>query len=425
MHREYLLLCLKDRFVGFLGQNSIVSRRQFGFVGGLSTTDAMCELCNCITRTLDEGKKTLAVFLDLAKAFDTVPHELLLEVLHTYGIRGPVLNVLSSYLIDRKQVVKIGDVVSDPLKIKIGIPQGTVLGPILFILYINSLTNMRVPNGMLLSYADDTVVVFSGDSWQSVKQYMIDGLISIKTWLETFKLTLNVTKTKYIAFSITSANRPDFDHVNIENFDNGICEVDFIKYLGIMIDKNLKWDHHINKLTSNIRKLIYKFYTLRDILTKKLLLNVYRALIESLMGYGVVVWGGLYKNSLKPLNVAQNYILKVILRKEKRFPTNQLYSEEVLPVRAMYCLRICSLVHKSIQSKLPIDHIHDTRRKIDRMLPLPQNKTSKKLRSFLYLSPKIYNLLPLNIRNLPSLKLFNKACRVYVFGNFELFGLLF
>lgn len=205
---------------------------------------------------------------------------------------------------------------SEPLETKIGVPQGTVLGPILFITYINSLTNISIKNGSLISYADDTVAIFSGQTWSDVKDSSESGLSKIQNWLDSFKLSLNVDKTKYIAFSITPSNRPDFDKIETNNLI--IKELDSIKYLGIIIDKHLKWNVHVLKLSTSIRKLIHKFYILRDILSTDLLIMVYRTLVESLIRYGIIVWGGLYQASLQQLNTVQNYILKLIFRKKKK-----------------------------------------------------------------------------------------------------------
>lgn len=408
--------CLKDRLLHFFNQNNILSKTQFGFTNGLSTTDAVVELTRQIYNSLDSGNKCIAVFLDLAKAFDTVPHKSLLDVLQAYGVRGTVLDVFASYLADRTQVVKLGNIFSDPQKINIGIPQGTVLGPILFITYINSLTSMNIHNGSIISYADDTVVVFSGKTWDLAKNACISGIDRIKNWLDSFKLTLNLSKTNYIAFSLTSINRPDFDQIYIESLNNNINSVDFTTYLGVVIDKNLKWDQHILKLTKNLRKLIYKFYILRVILNKKLLLGIYKSLIESLLRYGIVVWGGLYHNSLSQLCVVQNYVLKVIHNKKKLYPTDLLYSEDILNVRSLYFLSTCTFMHKSKNKKF-VNHSHNTRATTGRQLEVPLLNTTKNQRSYDFLAPKMYNILPQEIRLITNLKFFNKICRAYIYNN--------
>lgn len=417
--------CLKDRLVDFFNKNNTISKRQFGFRSGMSTTDAVCELCEKVTNSLDCGKKCLAVFLDLAKAFDTVPHDMLLQVLETYGVRGSVLDVFHDYLRDRSQSVKIGHILSDPLGIKMGIPQGTVLGPVLFIAYINSLTDISIENGTVVSYADDTAVVFTGETWESVEGHAVEGISKVKVWLDSFKLSLNVAKTNYIAFSHTSVNRPMYNSLHIHCLNDPIASVDSTKYLGIVIDKHLRWDHHILRLSKNIRKLIHKFYIIREILNRQLLILTYKGIVESLLRYGVVVWGGLYQNALAGLNIIQNYILKVIYRKDKRYSTALLYSKEIFDVRSLYCLSACAHVHRSDRLKNFINHSYQTRINTSNHIAMPSASSSRKLRSFVYLAPKIYNLLPLHIRIVNKQKKFCTATRDFIYDNLEKFMKIF
>lgn len=407
--------CLKERLIKFFDENKILSKNQFGFVSGLSTSDAMCELVGQITANLNTGRRSIAVFLDLAKAFDTVPHDRLLNVLERYGVRGAVLGVFVSYLTDRKQIVKIRSTYSDDMIVKIGVPQGTVLGPILFITYINSLTNLDI-NGTIVSYADDTVLLFSGNSWDEARERTELGLTEVKNWLDCHKLTLNLNKTHYIAFSITSVNRPDFSSIHPRNFENSIKEVSNTKYLGIIIDRHLKWEAHIFKLNNSIRKLIHKFYLLREILSKNLLMMIYKALVESLIRYGIVVWGGLYNSALRQLNVTQNFILKVIHKKKKRFPTHLLYSEDVFSVRSLYILAACLYVYGE-RSKDYVKHRHETRSKTQKNLRIPMSYRDVNQRFLTYLGPKFYNLLPVDVREIKSKRAFIKGCRVFIFQN--------
>lgn len=415
--------CIKSRLENFLQKNQILSKNQFAFTNGLSTNDAIYELTRNITNNLDNNKKCLTVFLDLAKAFDTVPHNTLLDVLNAYGVRGVVLDVFKSYLSERQQTVKIGNSISDPLIVKIGVPQGTVLGPLLFITYINSLTDIKIDNGLVVSYADDTAVIFSGSSWDNVKISAEDGITKIMQWLNTFKLTLNIAKTNYIAFSLTAANRPNFSSLQLDDVNSELNEVDSTKYLGLIIDLHLKWDKHVTKLSNNIRRLILKFYTLREILSKKLLLTIYKSLVESLLRYGLLAWGALYNTSLRQLNVVQKYILKVINRKGKMFPTKYLFSKDLLDIRSLYILNVCSLVHKSSNPNIKtfVKHTYNTRCKINKHLSIPNSNTNINKRFINYLAPKFYNLIPYQIKSIIILKKFNQECSQFIFENLNKF----
>lgn len=417
--------CVKDRLVSFLNSNNIFSRNQFGFTAGLSTADSIYEVVKNITDNLNNGKKCLAVFLDLARAFDTVPHDSLLRVLHSYGVRGTVLNVFENYLTKRQQKVRINGILSDAVEVKIGVPQGTVLGPILFIAYLNSLTDMSIKNGSVISYADDTVIVMNGDSWSLLRESTDAGISKIKNWLDTFKLSLNVDKTKYIAFSLTASNRPDFDDIFVSGLGHIIGEVPYIKYLGVTIDKHLRWDQHILRLTNNIRSLIRKFYILREIMRRSLLTQVYKALVESLIRYGMVAWGGLCKTTMNQLNVAQNYVLKVMYKKSKLCPTHNLYTEDILNVRCLYILCTCIFVYKNNKLKTYVNHSYNTRARDNKHLQIPISNRNINLKFLNYLAPKIYNLVPPNIKDVSDVGKFKRACRLFIVRNVDVFSVLF
>jgi len=406
--------CLKARLLQFLKDNNILSQNQYGFVGEVSTTDAMYELVKQVTESLNLGKRSVAVFLDLAKAFDTVSHEEMLNVLEMYGVRGVVRELFKSYLSERIQVVKIRDTYSDSKNIKIGVPQGTVIGPILFISYINSLLTLDI-NGTIISYADDTVLLFSGNCWDEVREKVKLGLHKVKRWLDSNKLTLNLSKTNYIAFSITSSNRPDFTDIAVDTFQDTIKEVSNTKYLGIIIDKYLRWDCHVLRLKNNIRKLMHRFYLLREILSKKLLISIYKALVESLIRYGIVVWGGLSDSSLRQLNVIQNTILKIIYKKEKRYRTELLYDSIVFNTRSLYVLNSCVYVYKNEKMKKYIGHMHNTRSKIKQNLQIPISYKKVNQKFIGYLGPKMYNMLPIEIRNTSKVIQFVQKCKAYIF----------
>ena len=154
-----------------------------------------------------------------------------------------MLDLMKSYLTNREQLVKLNNIFIDKLIIQIGLPQGTVLGPILFVIYLNSLLTENL-GGSIIAYADDTALIFSGQEWTEVREKAEHGLRLLKNWLATHKLTMNVSKTSYVAFSLTRANRPEFSKIKIDE-NSEINEVLKTKYLGVIIDQFLKWGPHV------------------------------------------------------------------------------------------------------------------------------------------------------------------------------------
>ena len=197
---------VKFRLVKYLDKFNIISKNQFGFRQGRGTHDAHFELTKFIVNSLDEGKRCIAVFLDLAKAFDTVSHPLLLKKLESIGIRGVALDWFTTYLTNRKQRVKIDHHLGDKAVVEFGIPQGTVLGPILYLIYANDLCNINI-QGQIISFADDTALLFQANTWEGVVRLAEGELGRIKKWLNDNLLTLNFSKTKFLAFSLAATNQ--------------------------------------------------------------------------------------------------------------------------------------------------------------------------------------------------------------------------
>lgn len=391
------------RLINYLNKLNILSNSQYGFRHGKSTEDAILSLTTLISKKLDEGKKCMAIFLDLKKAFDTVSLSILLQKLESIGIRGAPLDLFKNYLYGRKQRVRIGEYESDDLEISYGVPQGSVLGPTLFLIYINHLTNLKIYGGKVYSYADDTALVFEGLTWESVFNAANRGLNVVSTWLKANLLTLNISKTNYICFSINKVTEPDNSlKVKIHDCDGidwqgctcaTLERVACTKYLGVIVDQRLSWHPHIEYINSRIRKLVWIFKSLRHVASKMLLNQIYVSLAQSVITYCISVWGGASKTKFLEIERGQRCLIKVMYFKPYRFPTKELYELcELLSVRKLYILMCTLKLHKTLQHST--NHISLSKRKRNyNIATYPRVRTMFARRQYFALSAHIYNRL--------------------------------
>lgn len=407
---------IKERIIHFLNRFNLLSDKQFGFRTGKSTQDAIAYLIKLIYKKIDESKPALCIFIDLAKAFDTVCHQKLIEKLQNIGFRGNALNLMRSYLSDRVQYVQIDEKASHPMKISYGVPQGTVLGPVLFIIYINNLLNLE-STGKILSFADDTAIFYSANTWSELKNKAEIDFKNIKRWFDFNKLTLNCEKTKYLPFASYSTGLPNMGNLSIDN-NSSIKEGEFSKYLGIIIDKHLRWDLHIKHLINKIRYLLATFKCLKQFLDINQMKIIYHSLIESQITYGQIGWGGVAQNHIKNLEVLQKRFLKIIVNKKATYPSNALFSEcKLLDIRQLYSLSILVYLQKNKSLIKYNFHIYDTRNK---NIITEKSKNNKRIgqKCYTYLGPSLYDKIPIEIRSINNIHLFKKRTRNWLL-NFD------
>ena len=243
------------RLYDFLIKNKLLYISQYGFRNGYSTIHAITELVGNIIKGFDTKQFTLALFIDLSKAFDTLDQNKLLNKLSTYGVRGIALDWFKSYLTNRKLYVKYNDVQSQLYNIEYGIPQGSVLGPLLFLLYTNDM-HMCLKSSKTLLFADDTTLYVTGDNVVSLVDIIKNGINILVDWFRANKLTLNLGKTTCVLFKPKGKRGTNYN-IDIKIDNEEIAVTNHCKFLGLDIDENLDWSYHINAMCLKLAKNMY------------------------------------------------------------------------------------------------------------------------------------------------------------------------
>ena len=343
---------LEKRFRSYLDNNKILYDYQFGFRAGHSTCHALLDTVNTIRGHLDNGSCVLGLYLDLKKAFDTVDHDILLRKAENYGFRGKAYTLLSSYLHNRKQCTFVNNVYSRYQHISTGVPQGSVLGPLLFLIYINDINN-AVPDVSTRLFADDTNVFLFNKKCDILISDAKNTLIKLSKWFAANKLTLHLGKTSYTIFHPNSIH----NHYCPNSFSfNGevIKRSPYTKYLGLIIDEKLSWSYHINDLCKKILSYTGIFYRIRDTLPPACALQLYYAFVYSRISYGIEIYGMASASTLKPLQIMQNRILKTLTKKPRNYSTILLYKNlGLLMINDIHKKCFSTILYKYCNGMLP------------------------------------------------------------------------
>ena len=332
------------RLYGFFEKNHVLYSHQFGFRRNHSTSMALIEVIDSCYENLDKNYKGIGIHFDLQKAFDTVDHQILLHKLYNYGVRGIMYNWIKDYLTNRKQFTAVNNVSSTLGDIVCGVPQGSVLGPLLFLIYINDIS-IAVPDEKLKLFADDTNLFIFGSDWSVVEKRANICLKKMEKWFIANKLSLNAEKTCYTAFSCRSKQPTPLLDLYINN--QKLVKVDSCKYLGVIIDDSLKWDLHIDNICKKLLKFTSIFYKMRSILPKTCLKNLYFAFIQPHILYGIEVYANTYQASIDKLCKLNNKLLRILLNKKLRTPIMDLYTElNTLPIPLLHEYQLLIFVFK-------------------------------------------------------------------------------
>lgn len=378
-----------------MDNKNVLSESQYGFRENHSTTKALFNFIDEIYQAVDKGDCVAGVFADLTKAFDVVCHQLLLNKLYNSGINSVPLSWFKSYLEDRYQRVEVmcgdGIEVSDWRKVRFGVPQGSMLGPLLFLLYINDLPQSLYPSKCTL-FADDTSLIIKQKESKSLERTANSVLSTLQLWLDDNLLYLNVKKTHCLLFR---NKYPMSINVGREEVSSA-CK---IKLLGVLIDNKLSWHSHIDYLRKKLCSAVFAVRKLVNILDAGTIKSVYYAYVNSLLSYGIIFWGG--SSEVVEIFKLQKWCIRVMVGIDRRTSCRTYFKElNILPLPSLYIMEMLTFVKCNLHLFPRNAHFHEypTRRRGD--LSVSGHRTALYERGPRYVGLKLYNVLPREFQNL-------------------------
>ena len=420
VYEELLLMRLNN----FLQSHNILSRSQYGFRKDRCTQEACIGLLSTLNNAYTHKSYAVCLFIDFKKAFDTVNHTILLKKMERYGIRGQILQLFKSYLSNRIQRVVVNNAISDPLPISSGVPQGSKLGPILFNIYVNDISQLPFMNTCTFQFADDTAFSSNSNDLDNLIETFNSNMQIFNAWCNANKLHLNLNKTKAMLFTPRYLTGPPPNIIINGTTIEFVCEY---KYLGLIIDQKLSFKNHVNTLNRKLNRIVGASFSLKNLLTLETAKIFYHSMAASLLSYVAVAWGGCAATVLNNLQVAQNKIVRNLFSNLiPNVHTFDIYTSLSLPrVEDIYKIELGKLMFnvlnnpsyinmKTALSNLQWTHNFNTRKINSYRLPYARVNVNQS--NTLFAAVSLWNSLPLTVRSSKSINSFKLNYKRYLGG---------
>ena len=415
---------LVKRLTHFLNSQHLLTDHQFGFRKNHSTVHAITKFTLNIISNITVNKPTIATFIDFSKAFDRIDHQILLHKLYLYGIRGTPLTLITSYLKHRSFFVSHNNCISQHKIIDgLGIPQGSVLGPLLFLIYINDLPQYLSDSNTVL-FADDTTIYQSHENLNILHANMNTSLQKLNHWCNINQIQINQTKTKYMIFNSHSQSPPSTPSITLNG--TPIEQVQFFKFLGITIDNKLTWSEHTKNIKLKIAQGMHALSSIKNFSTTKIRTMIYHSLIHSHLTYGCHIWGNALQKHTRPLYITQKKALRKIENAPYNSPSAPLFlKHQILTLAKLYKYQTILLMHDFHNAHLPnalmtlftqLQPAHSNTRTSHLIRP-PQSHLRLTHSSTLYTGPQLYRSAPPFVRTTQNAKGLKKALKKHIIAN--------
>ena len=325
----------------YLEKYNLIDERQFGFRSNHSTIHAISSIYDELLKSKDDKLYNCCLFLDFSKALDTVNHKILLKKLeNNFGFRDNAKLFLSNYLSNRNQYTRVSNYRSSLRTVTCGVPQGSALGPLLFLLYVNDLPSSS--NFKATLFADDTLLQLSDCNIKKLEKRVNNELNKINVWLRNNKISLNISKTNYVLID-NCINALTKKHFEIKLQQNVLNRVENVKYLGMLIDDGLNWDPHIKQLSLQLSKSSAIIYRLRNFVDTETLKLLYYSRVQ----YGIILWGTATYSRQKEIVLRLNNIVRIMTWSRKFDHVSILYNQlKLLKLEDIYKLELSKFKHQ-------------------------------------------------------------------------------